>query len=77
VMEGASQKSYSKSAKDFQAWQDKAKVYASCIAEEAKKDQNAVVETTNKTVSAINDGSKKFVDDANAAMEKLKKSGGK
>ena|ERR1700760_1577176 len=73
VMDGASQKSYTKSAKDFQAWQDKAKVYAGCVADEAKKDQNIVVDTTNKTVSAINDGSKKFVDDANAAMEALKK----
>jgi len=76
VMNGSSQKSYTASAKEFQAWQDKAKVFAACIAEEAKKDQNAVVETTNKTVTGINDGSKKFVDDANAAMEALKKKGG-
>lgn len=77
VMDGKNQNTYTKSAKEFQAWQDKAKVFAACVADEAKKDQTAVVDTTNKIVSAINDGSKKFVDDANTAMEALKKKGAK
>ncbi|MDB5396000.1 MAG: hypothetical protein JWM91_3506 [Rhodospirillales bacterium] len=76
-MEGASQASYSKSAKTFQAWQDKAKVYEQCLSNEAKTDQSAIVESANKSISAINDGSNKFVADANAAVEKLKKKGGK
>src|SRR5579859_6243163 len=76
VMDGSNQKTYTKSAKDFQAWQDKAKVYAECMSQEAKADQNVVVDTTNKTMTAVNEGSKKFVDDANAAMEALKKKAG-
>jgi hypothetical protein len=77
VMDGSSQKSYTKSAKDFQAWQDKAKVFADCVSSEAKSDQNLVVETTNKMMTNINTGSQKFVADANTAMESLKKKAGK
>ena len=76
VMDGKNQNTYTKSAKEFQAWQDKAKPYAECLAKEAKTDQNSVVDATNKVMTAVNEGSKKFVDDANAAMEALKKKGG-
>ena len=72
-MNGGTQASYSKSAKEFQAWQDKAKVYEQCLSNEAKTDQSAIVESANKAIGAINDGSQKFVNDANEAVEKLKK----
>jgi hypothetical protein len=72
AMDGHNQASYTKSAKDFQAWQDKAKTYEQCTSEEAKADQSAVIDGANKTIQTINDGSKAFVDQANAAMEKLK-----
>ena len=78
VMDGSTQKSYTSSAKTFQAWQDKAKAYVECMQTEAKADQSAVVDTSNKAITAVNEGSQKFVADANAAMEVLKKkSGGK
>jgi hypothetical protein len=77
VMNGKDQKTYSASAKEFQAWQDKAKAYVTCVSAEAKTDQSAIVDTANKTVTAVNEGSQKFVADANDAMERLKKKGGK
>jgi hypothetical protein len=46
------------------------------VTREAKADQNVVVETTNKLMTGINEGSQKFVADANAAMESLKKKAG-
>lgn len=64
--------SYSKSTKDFQPWQDKAKAYEQCASDEAKADQTAVIDGFNKTVQTINDASKNYVDQANAAMEKFK-----
>jgi hypothetical protein len=71
-MDGKNQTTYTKSAKDFQTWQDKAKTYEQCLSEEAKVDQSAVVDAANKSIQGINDASKTFVDAANAAMEKLK-----
>jgi hypothetical protein len=71
-MDGHNQASYTKSAKDFQTWQDKAKAFEQCLSEEAKTDQSAVIDGANKGIQTINDGSKAFVDQANAAMEKLK-----
>src|SRR4051812_29312678 len=61
-MNGKNGETYNKSAKDYQAWADKAKVYQECIVSEAKADQNSIVEGTNKRISAINEGSKKFQD---------------
>jgi hypothetical protein len=72
-MNGKSQSTYTASAKEFQAWQDKAKAYVTCLSAEAKTDQAAIIDTDNKAVTAINEGSQKFVADANDAMEKLKK----
>jgi hypothetical protein len=74
AFDGHSQASYTKSTKDFQPWQDKAKTYEQCASEEAKADQNAVVDGVNKAIQAINDASKNYVDQANAAMEKFKAS---
>jgi hypothetical protein len=71
-MDGKNQTTYTKSAKEFQTWQDKAKAYEQCLSEEAKTDQAAVIDGANKGIQAINDASKAFVDQANAAMEKLK-----
>ncbi len=71
-MDGKNQTTYTRSAKDFQAWQDKAKTYEQCLSEEAKSDQSAVIDGANKSIQSINDASKTFVDAANAAMEKLK-----
>ncbi len=73
-MDGKNQTTYTKSAKEFQAWQDKAKTYEQCLSDEAKADQAAVIDGANKGIQTINDGSKAFVDQANAAMEKLKAS---
>jgi hypothetical protein len=70
--DGHNQASYTKSAKEFQPWQDKAKAFEQCAQDEAKVDQNAVIDGYNKTVQKINDDNKNFADLANAAMEKLK-----
>jgi hypothetical protein len=72
VMDGHNQASYTKSAKDYQAWADKAQAYQQCVSNEAKADQNAVVEGANKTLTQLNDGAKAFKEAADAAMEKLK-----
>jgi hypothetical protein len=72
AMDSSNGGAYTKSTKAFQEWQDKAKAYVSCLAAEAKTDQNAVVEATNKVVQRVNDDSTNFVTQANAAVEKLK-----
>jgi hypothetical protein len=76
TMDGKNQKTYNASAKDFTAWQDKAKAYIQCATAEAQADSNVIVGTANKMVTGINDASKQFVSDANAAMEILKKKAG-
>ena len=72
TMDGHNQASYSKSAKEYQAWQEKAAPFQTCIANEAKTDQTAVVEGANKTMGVLVDSSKAFKDAADAAIEKLK-----
>jgi hypothetical protein len=64
---------YNRTAKEVQAWQEKAKPFADCVVNEAKTDQNAIVESTNKIISAINDQSKALQAQSQAAIEKLKK----
>jgi len=75
-MNGKTADSYKKSATAFQTWQDAAKHYIECATGEAKADQNAIVGATNKWVTSINQGSEQFINQANAAMEVLKKKAG-
>ena len=70
--DGHSNASYTKSAKEFQPWQDKVKAFEQCAQEEAKVDQSAVVDGFNKIVQKLNDDNKNIADQASAAMEKLK-----
>lgn len=72
VMDDKSGATYTKSAKEFQAWQGPAKEHVACLTEEAKADQTAIVDASNKAVTEYNDSSNNFVAAANAAMEKLK-----
>lgn len=71
TMDGHNQASYTKSAKEYQAWQDKAQPFQTCLNAEAKADQSAVVDGANKTMSVLVDSSKAFSDAAAAAMAKL------
>ena len=72
TMDGHNSASYSKSAKEYQAWQDKAQPFQQCLNNEAKADQTAVIDGFNKTEGVLVESSKAFQDAANAAMEKLK-----
>jgi hypothetical protein len=72
TMDGHSSASYTKSTKDYQAWQDKAAPYQTCINNEAKADQSAVIDGANKIMGVLVDSSKAFKEAADAAVEKLK-----
>jgi hypothetical protein len=72
-----SPKAYNDSAKLIQAWQQNAQTYANCMNTEAKADQGAVVTSANNAVSKLNDQINAMKAANDAAVEKLKKQGGK
>jgi hypothetical protein len=72
TMDGHNSASYTKSTKEYQAWQDKASPFQTCVNNEAKADQNAVIGGANKIMGVLIDSSAAFKTAADAAVEKLK-----
>ncbi len=72
-----SPEAYNKSAKAAQEWQAAVKAYADCVGTEAKADQNAVVTGANGMVGKLSDQINALNAASAAAVDALKKKGGK
>ena len=73
TISGKSPAAYNSSAKEAQAWQEKAKAYADCVSAEAKADQNAVVTGANDNIKKLSDQITTLNTQSSDALAKLKK----